>query len=90
MGESGRGFGLGVMKKSKLKKKLKPKKRFFQHHYSHHYYYYYFYFLTTHGNCVRVVLVTNSNILLAYKKLRTIIFNNWRFFYSNFLLILIF
>ena len=41
---------------------------------------YYYYFLNTaHGNCVCVVLVINTNVLLVYKKLGTIIFNNLRF-----------
>ena len=48
------------------------------------YYYYHALFLTAHWNCVRVVFVTNSNILLVYKKWKTIIFNNLRFFKLNF------
>ena len=46
---------------------------------SSYYYYYYYYFLNAYGNCVCVVLVINTNVLLVYKKLGTIIFNNLRF-----------
>ena len=45
------------------------------------YYYYHSYFLATHENCVPVVFVMNSNILLVYIKSGTNIFNNLRFFF---------
>ena len=49
--------------------------------------YYFYYSLTAHGNCVRVVLMTNRNILSPYKKLGTIIFNNLSLFIKFFFLI---
>ena len=51
---------------------------YYYYYHSYSYFYYHFYFFTAHGSCVRVVLVTNSNILLVFKKLGIIIFNNFR------------
>ena len=91
MRESGEGFGWEVMRQSKFNK-FKPVKRklfnmmapnflYSNSYHFQHYYYYHSYFLSAHSNCVRIVLLTNSNIVLVYKKSGTIIFNNSRFFF---------
>ena len=41
------------------------------------------FFLKNVQPCVRVVLVMDINIVLVYKKLGTIIFNNFRFFLNK-------